>query len=53
MDPEPEVPGEDVPTFIAEAQTALRDGIERAHELVVEAKLAMRQLTEPEPPLAD
>lgn len=34
-----------------EAMTHLRDGLERAHEIVAETRLAMRQIgEEPQPP---
>lgn len=36
-----------------EAMTNLRDGLERAHEIVAEARLAMRQIVEEPPPVAE
>ena len=44
MDSKPEAGGDETPAIVTEAEAALRTGMERAHELVVEAKLAMRQL---------
>lgn len=46
MDPEFHDSGEETPEYIVEAQAALRSGMERAHELVAEAKLAMRQMSD-------
>ena len=48
MPPENEKPSEIAPEA-REALTNLRDGLERAHEIVAEAKLTIRQLAQ-EPP---
>ena len=53
MNPESKNPVEAAPPVVEEAQAALRDGMERAHELVSEAKLAMRQLKQPAPPRSE
>lgn len=41
----PDQPADDAPETEA-ALSDLRDGLERAHEIVAEAKLAMRQLND-------
>ena len=51
MSDEIEKPSEGGPEA-REAMTHLRDGLERAHEIVAEHKLAMRQIGEEPPAIA-
>ncbi|MGZ8310734.1 MAG: hypothetical protein ACXWUP_04975 [Allosphingosinicella sp.] len=48
----PQDTSEPEPVVAEDAEAAFREGMERAHELVSEAKLLMRQLSKPAAPVA-